>query len=330
MIISEKLRANVKMITTVLYNKNILPSYYKLGLEVEGFSDCLPGQFVMLKVSSQSDPLLRRPFGIYKILGQGLGVRGQMVEILYKVVGRGTAIMSKLKQRDEVDVLGPLGNSFPNPPLIFPASSHRLNPSGTSLEKRGTTFSPSAKGGKGGINIIMVAGGIGIVPFYLLGLRLKAEGLRLKILFGGRHKDDLPGLDDFRKLNIDISISTDDGSVGRKGFVTELLKKEFKTHPRPKGQGLQLKTVVYACGPKPMLKAAAAIAEKNNIPCYVSLDSVMACGVGACLGCAVKVRGQGSMVNGQEVIANLKSETYKMVCKDGPVFNANDIDWEEI
>ncbi|MBI5892215.1 MAG: dihydroorotate dehydrogenase electron transfer subunit [Deltaproteobacteria bacterium] len=290
------------MNSRVLYNKNILPSYYKLGLEIDGgFPDCQAGQFVMLKISEQLDPLLRRPFGIYKNRVQGgcplgAGSRVQGIEILYKVVGKGTWIMSGLKEGDKIDVLGPLGNSFP--------------------------LSDGYK------NIIMVAGGIGIVPFYMQVASCKMQVATCKILFGGRNKNDLPGLNDFKKLGVDISISTDDGSTGGKGFVTELLKEELEKKGS-RGQGVKgsNNTLVLACGSKPMLKAVAEIADKKNIPCYVSLDNVMACGMGACLGCAVKVK--GSRVQGFKSSRN-NLQLYKMVCKDGPVFDSREIDWEKI
>ncbi|HBO84131.1 MAG: hypothetical protein A2073_08350 [Deltaproteobacteria bacterium GWC2_42_11] len=294
------------MISEVLYNKNVLPSYYKLGLAVgREFDGAVPGQFVMLRISGQLDPFLRRPFGIYKRWDQKIGSprldgskagalwarsssKGQKIEILYKVVGKGTGIMSGLKIGDRVDILGPFGNTF-----------------------------PSAERNK---NIIMVAGGIGIVPFYLLAKGCKKTWVGLKLLFGGKSKEDLPGLDDFKKLKIDVSVSTDDGSVGEKGMVTKLLLKELL------GRDLS-SAVVYACGTKPMLKTVADIADRNNIPCYVSLDNVMACGIGACLGCAVKVT--GSKVQGVKGYRN-NSQLYKMVCKDGPIFDARDIDWEAI
>ncbi|MBI3752769.1 MAG: dihydroorotate dehydrogenase electron transfer subunit [Deltaproteobacteria bacterium] len=296
----------------VLYNKRVLAfpytedfgagGYYKLGIRWEDLPPIEPGQFIMLRIAKQIDPLLRRPFGVYKILGHGacphtknfgmgacLPVRGRTqtggkgpgIEILYRVVGRGTRLMTDLKPGDSVDVLGPLGNSFP-------------------LEIRSQ-------------EVIMVAGGIGIVPFYMLAGKLK----KARLLFGGRSKDDLPALEDFKKLKIDMEVSTDDGSVGEKGLVTGLLLKRLSKN-----------SVVYACGSKGMLKEVARIAEGADIPCYVSLDNAMACGIGACLGCAVKVKGQGARGKGQE--KQTSELIYKMVCKDGPVFDAREIEWEEI
>ncbi|MBI3754800.1 MAG: dihydroorotate dehydrogenase electron transfer subunit [Deltaproteobacteria bacterium] len=289
----------------VLYNKKILPLYYKLGMSWEDMPVIEPGQFIMLRINDRIDPLLRRPFGVYSILRAGRKKEG--IEIVYKVVGKGTRLMAGLRPGDTVDILGPLGNGFPHP-----------------------QSSPFAKGGQRGLKIIMVAGGIGVVPFYLLAKNYQKSPVSLKLLFGGRGKDDLPGLKDFKKLRIDMAISTDDGGIGEKGFVTELLKKELKT------QSLKLKTVVYACGPKGMLKAVAKTAEDADVPCHVSLDNAMACGMGACLGCAVKVQGQGASLPLQAVSRGGKgrekqnSQLYKMVCKDGPVFDAKEIAWEEV
>ena len=296
------LRSKNKL-ATVLYNKKILPFYYKLGMSWENLPRIEPGQFIMLRISHQVDPLLRRPFGVYKTFGQGAMSKKQGIEIIYKVVGKGTKLMTDLKPDDTVDILGPLGNGFPNP-----------------------LSSPFAKGGQRGLNIIMVAGGIGIAPFYLLAKSYQLKAISLKLLFGGRGKDDLPGLEDFQKLDSTMDISTEDGSIGKKGLVTDLLKKELSK----KGAH-----IVYACGPKGMLKEVAGIAAKADVPCYVSLDNAMACGIGACLGCAVKtVRSSVFGVRGKKEInsqlSTRDSQLYKMVCKDGPVFNAREIAWEEL
>ena len=294
------------MVADVLYNRKILPAYYRLGIGLKKVPSFKPGQFIMLRITEQVDPLLRRPFGVYRILGsrirgQGSRVREQGIEILYKVVGKGTRLMTGLKPGDKLGILGSLGNGFP-------------------LKDKGQGAGVKGK------EIIMIAGGIGIAPFYLLGAGVKGQGSRVKLLFGGKSKDDLPGLDDFKKLKIDIKISTQDGSVGKKGLVTELLKSELRTpNSELRTPNSELRTV-YACGPKEMLKEVARIAGKADAPCYVSLDNVMACGIGACLGCAVKIRSQKSEVRS----FTPTSQIYKMVCKDGPVFDAREIEWEEV
>ncbi|MCP3677384.1 MAG: dihydroorotate dehydrogenase electron transfer subunit, partial [Deltaproteobacteria bacterium] len=212
-------------------------------------------------------------------------------EILYKVVGKGTLIMSRLRRGAGVELFGPLGSGFP----------------------------PVTGGGR----LLMVAGGVGIVPFYLVAEALLASGLEGKLLFGGRCVDDLPGLGDFKELGLDMAVATDDGTAGVKGVVTALMEDAVSDG-----------TAVYACGPKGMLKEVARIAGERGVPCFVSLDRRMACGMGACLGCAVKVRGtEGTQVaggdecvDGEEIPATLPP--YKMVCKDGPVFDARELEWE--
>ncbi|MBI5902816.1 MAG: dihydroorotate dehydrogenase electron transfer subunit, partial [Deltaproteobacteria bacterium] len=170
-----------------------------------------------------------------------------------------------------IDVLGPLGNGFPDP----------------------------GRGKKA----VMVAGGMGIVPMYMLAERLPSS----TFLFGARSAQEAVIADDFKGLGCRIKVSTEDGSVGKKGLVTALLKEELT--PR---------SVIYACGPAGMLKAVSKIAHEAGVRSYVSLERSMACGIGVCLGCAVKSKAHGAREN----------RVYKMVCSDGPVFDSEDIDWE--
>jgi dihydroorotate dehydrogenase electron transfer subunit len=259
----------------VIYNERIGALYYKLGLSLEDRTgrtwngrSVVPGQFLMAKVSDGRDPLLRRPFSIYNILApEGGRVRGGHrpgMEILYKVAGRGTEIMSRWEQEHMVDILGPLGNGFPP------------------LNERD--------------NILMVAGGIGIASFYLLTKRYAGSTL----LFGARGKNDTVLARDFRALGTRVKVATEDGSVGEKGLVTRLVRKEVRPD-----------TVIFASGPIGMLKAVSQLARKKGIRCFVSMERAMACGIGVCLGCAVKAKGEG----------------YKMSCSDGPVFDCEEIEW---
>ena len=257
----------------IIYNKRLQAGYYRMALRWDT-PLIRPGQFVMLRATGSLDPLLRRPLGIYNVLGSDGkdGFRGNAVELLYRVVGRGTALLSEKKPGDRVDVLGPLGNGFPAP-----------------------------KGG--GADVIMVAGGMGIVPLYLFAKRLDGGTL----FFGCRSKAEAGLIKDFRILKKRIMIATEDGSAGRQGLVTEILDEELT--PR---------SVIYACGPAGMLKETARLSEKAGARCYVSLERPMACGIGVCLGCAVKARNHTGKEN----------RDYRMVCSDGPVFDSRDIDWE--
>lgn len=254
----------------ILYNEEVAPGYFRIGLRWKT-PEIRPGHFAMVRVSDGLDPLLRRPFGVYKVIGQrGSAVKGTGIELLYAVVGKGTEILSRKRPGEFVGLLAPLGNGFPMPD----------------------------KGQKA----VMVSGGMGIVPLYLLA-RSIGSGV---MLFGARSKKDARIAGDFKGLGLKLRYATEDGSLGKKGYVTELLKSELKGDP-----------VVYACGPVGMLKAVSKIAVESNVKCYVSLERSMACGIGVCLGCAVKTRNHDGAEN----------RNYRMVCSDGPVFDSGDIDW---
>ena len=256
----------------VLWNRRAGPGYFRMGLGgLDCFDAAAPGQFVMLRLQSHSQPLLRRPFSIHDVVWENAHFYG--VEILYKVIGEGTEELAACRSGDRVDVLGPLGNSFSMPPA----------------------------GGR----VYMIAGGIGVAPFVFLARTLLQRGLDpagFTVFLGGRTRDDLLCRDTFAGLGVSVRITTDDGSVGEKGLVTSLFQK---TAARKKPD------IAYACGPVPMLKAVGKIAGAHQIRCEVSIETMMACGMGACLGCAVESR--------------LTEKKYLHACIDGPVFAAEDI-----
>jgi len=262
----------------ILYNKEAAPGYFRIGLAWKSpVSGIKAGQFVMLSVDSggehplRLDPLLRRPLGVYRLIGAG-------VELLYQVVGKGTRILSEKTPGEFLSLLGPLGNGFPAPP----------------------------KGKK----VILVAGGMGIVPLYMFAARRKGATL----LYGTRGKAETSVAGGFKRLDLKVKISTQDGSVGKKGLVTELLKDALT------GGGYSpADSIVYACGPAGMLKAVSLKCHNAGVTCYVSLERAMACGIGVCLGCAVKTRPHREKPD---------NKVYQMVCSDGPVFDAEDIDWD--
>jgi dihydroorotate dehydrogenase electron transfer subunit len=256
-----------------------------------------PGQFFMLRPPDGSDPLLGRPFALYDTYLEDGKPAG--VDFGYLVVGKMTALLSRLKPGDSVTIWGPLGNGFPAPP-----SGH----------------------------LMCVAGGIGQTPFLAvareaLGLRTygdppRGEAMnrrpendsslrtgkerRVTMLYGVRSADYLAGLDDFSQLDgLEMRLATDDGSRGHHGFVTELLRESLTGGDRP--------DEVYCCGPEPMMHAAARICAEHGVPCRLSLETPMACGFGACFSCVARVR----QPNG--------SWDYRRTCVEGPVFDAGEI-----
>ncbi|MDM8538259.1 dihydroorotate dehydrogenase electron transfer subunit [Desulfobacterales bacterium HSG17] len=257
----------------VLWNTIECSGYYRMGIECPGsYSDAKPGQFVMVRLTQDSDPMLRRPFSIHRLIEADGSVQG--IEILYKVVGRGTQKLSEFRKGDGIGLLGPLGNCFTIP------------------ENPGPVF--------------IVAGGIGVAPMYFLTSYLQQKGIDLAesmVFIGGRSKDDLLCMNDFFSVGMNtVHISTDDGSAGQKELVTSPLERAIQSS-RP--------DIIYACGPTPMLKAVSNIAEKYNIACQISIETMMACGMGACMGCAVH--------------SKESTGKYLHACKNGPVFDAQTI-----
>ncbi len=253
---------------TILYNDAIGPGYFRLGLAWPGEA-AEPGQFVMIQVADSKEILLRRPFSVSALIrskGKPIGI-----ELLYKVVGSGTLILSKCSPENRLNVLGPLGNGF---------DWQRIS---------GRNY--------------LVAGGIGVAPIRFLAEHLVFMGKNVSnchLFLGGQTKDDLLCMETFKHLNIPVTLTTDDGSSGNQCLVTHPLETAVCETP-PNG--------IYACGPSPMLACVAGIAEKHQVSCYLSIETMMACGMGACLGCAVAPRHP--------------NDRYLHACLDGPVFRAD-------
>lgn len=258
----------------VLENDKIKENYFKMKISAPRIArQSKAGQFVHLRCPDSSELLLRRPFSIHRVSGDN-------VEILYRVVGKGTEELSKRRPGKVLDILGPLGNGFKIPDTLKPA--------------------------------IIIAGGIGVAPLVMLAESIKyhsscrACSANIKVLIGAKTKRGLLCEGEFRNLGCEVKVSTEDGSKGFKGLVTDLLKQLLSTFDIRR-------STVYACGPKEMLKKVSEIACKYKIPAQISLEENMACGIGACYGCPVMTK-----------------EGYKLVCSDGPVFNADEIIWSTV
>ncbi len=220
----------------------------------------VPGQFFMIRLPGETDPLLGRPFALYDVYYENGRAAG--IDFGYITVGKLTSLMPHWKADHPVEIWGPLGNGFP-----VPDSNH----------------------------LMMVAGGIGQTPFLAVAqeaLGLKSYGnpkreitklpKRVSMCYGVRSADYLAGLEDFALEGLNLQIATDDGSRGHHGFVTDLLAEALHS-PSPPDD-------IYCCGPEPMMQAVAEICMKQNIPCLLSLETHMACGFGACFSCVVRVK----------------------------------------
>lgn len=266
---------------TVLSNKRIAPHCFRMVLSgISEEFDVEPGRFIMLRVGDRYDPLLRRPFAAYVTET----MRGKALEIFYAVVGYGTGIMSGMTPDTRLEVLGPLGNGF-----TIPDPSRRF---------------------------LIVAGGMGIVPLRGLTHRLIDTNCHnIHVFAGAKTKSHLLFEEELKTREISFHPATDDGSTGYHGFVTDRLDRFLAKDLPEKGNG----TVCFACGPSAMLEAVAGIADRYGIPCQVSLESRMACGIGVCLGCAVKLRNHRT--------PGPDNEYYGRVCVEGPVFESKDLVW---
>ena len=243
--------------------------YHVLCLEAPAVARAAAaGQFVLLSVRPRDlpglDPLLPRPFSFL-----GRDAAGGTVELFFRVVGRGTARLAALQVGARLDLLGPLGRGWPTP-----TASRAL----------------------------LVAGGVGLPPILDLAAELSRAGTPVEVLYGGRSRTDIHLLDRFEAAGVPVTVTTEDGSCGSAGRVTEPLRARLESA----GDDA---LCLYACGPTGMLKAVAEAGRAHGVSTSLSLEAPMACGVGVCRGCAVPAAGGG----------------YRMVCTEGPVFAAEEV-----
>ncbi len=243
-------------------NRRLNNDFFVLDLLSEKkLTTMAPGQFVQVKVDGSPETFLRRPFSIHDV-----NYETNTLNILIQIAGAGTKTLSKLVNGDVVNIIYPLGNSF-NLPII----------KGKSL---------------------LIGGGCGIAPLLFLGKYLKSNGYATDVLLGFRNRERILEYEDYLKIGR-VFITTEDGSEGEKGFVTN--------HPMLHSEHYDN---IYCCGPEVMMKAVASHCKKQNITCEVSLENLMGCGIGACLCCVVDTK-KGNLCT----------------CIDGPVFNINELKW---
>jgi len=254
----------------IISNKRVSLDTYRLKLWIKRVPGIKPGQFLLIKTGVGSlDPLLPRPFAIYDY-------SKNWIDVVYRVVGRMTLILSEMTENNRIVVTLPCGNGF----------SERYSIKSIIKSKNKC--------------VSFVAGGTGIASLNLLGRELQKNGIGINLYYGDRTKGRLLGIEELSYKPSKLLLTTEDGSYGKKGVITDFLN--------------DVKEPVFSSGPLAMLKV---LNEKyrNLKNCYVSVERRMGCGFGVCLGCVIRVR------KGEE-------EYYSRVCKDGPVFNINEIVWD--
>jgi len=255
-----------KTVCDLIITKHTQLNYNNFLLELkcpETIENIKPGQFINVQVKDSSKTFLRRPFSIHNV-----DYLQNTFLVLVKEVGEGTAKIVHSKVGDSLSVVFPLGNGFTKP--------HK------------------------GKKVLLIGGGVGVAPMMHLGRELKQDGCDVHILLGAKTKEDHILLDEFSRYG-NVYITTDDGSLGVKGFAVQ--------HPILDGNAKF--DHIYCCGPEVMMRSIAKRAKLLNIDCEVSLENMMACGFGVCLCCVTKTK-----------------DGNKCVCSEGPVFNINELEWQ--
>ena len=247
-----------RLTAQIVDQREVGPDRFWLTLESEDWPEgCRAGQFVHVALGDGVHPVLRRPFSVAGLPGAG------RFQLLYKRVGEGTAMLAQKKRGDELDVLGPLGRAFEI------ANGQRA---------------------------VLLAGGLGLAPLLLLARELATANVETDMIYGVREKKELVLLNEISMSGASLTLVTEDGSVGEKGYVTEVWRKS-----------LDRGAAHYACGPDAFLRAVVAFAHREKLSAQISLEQKMGCGVGVCMACSVDLGGR-----------------YARACTEGPVFRVEE------
>lgn len=254
----------------LISHKESWRDYYLFSLESPRIAlEAHPGQFIMVRIGPYSYPLLRRPFSIHS-------KDKNSIQIFFQITGVGTSLLSQKEMNDSLDILGPLGKGF--------------------------TIGPEFKEKEA----VAVGGGRGIAPLYFLVQTLRSQGTSVKLFYGGKTLEDLPLKEKIERNGFDLFCSTENGSFGFKGFISDYFEQKLnKLNP----------SFIFACGPEPMMEKIAYVAQTKKIPAEFSLESIMGCGIGACWGCVRRIK------------KNEKPGWLK-TCQEGPVFSRDEIIWQ--
>lgn len=271
------------VVTSIIENVVLAQDTMRMRIHAPQMArEVVPGQFFMLRNPAGNDPLIGRALALYNVAEDGAG----WIDVVYLVKGKLTTSISALSAGDRIAIWGPLGNGFPDDPVD---------------------------------HLVMVAGGIGQTPFLTLARealgrqqfgsssRRAAYAQRVSFCYGVRSACCLAGVKQFQDAGCDVHIATEDGSQGKPQRVTELLVGLLSTHTNGSIR-------VVCCGPEPMMEAVADISVQYGVPCQVSLETPMACGIGICFTCVAK-------------IGSPEDWDYKRTCVEGPVFDSKDVLW---
>lgn len=252
-------------------------AYYIISITAPGISEfAQPGQFVTIGMGGEETSMvLRRSFAIHRV--QSRGVYGGTLDIVVAPVGKGTTWLSRRKRHDQVSIVGPLGKPFSVPTKA--------------------------------VTCTLIGGGYGSAPLFLLAEKLREQGCRVDTIIGASTEEKIFGALDLKRVSTSLIVTTDDGSTGISGRVTDVLPDLIKSNSPD---------IIYACGPMPMLASVAEIATENKIFSQCSVEESMACGIGVCMTCVLPVIGDDSVT--------------RMVrsCVEGPIFRGDRVRWSDI
>jgi dihydroorotate dehydrogenase electron transfer subunit len=264
----------------VLSHKKYGEHYHSLTIVAPEIGEnVLPGQFVNVRCGEGRANILRRPFSVFRVHKRGGWA--STIEIVFDVTGPGTQFLSQQRGHNMLDLTGPLGRGFVMP--------------------------------KRRAHCLVVGGGIGAAPLFFLADELRNEGHRVDVILGARNSGLLLNQIDARRLASVCRVTTDDGSTGEQGRVTDILVETMEKCETE---------VVYACGPHPMLHAVSDICTEQKVPVQVAVEELMACGFGVCMTCVMPLRHPKKAKGDEDEVVYARS------CTEGPVFNGSQVVWE--